>query len=167
MLFCRVEEGVAVQYPLTERQVRQALGDYSLPQHLTNVVLEPLGFAVLEEMRPDNIPQVTKDINIALSGVFQNEEGNWERVYTTVPVPDDIREVRLQRKWREVREKRDVLMADIDWRILRHTRQVRLGIEPSDDLASLDTYMQALADITLADDPFTVEFPPLPFNKDK
>lgn len=51
-----------------------------------------------------------------------------------------------------VREKRDTLMAEFEWRYTRYERQVRLNIPPTDNVTNLDSYMQALADITTQDD---------------
>ena len=51
-----------------------------------------------------------------------------------------------------VREKRDTLMAEFEWRYTRYERQVRLNITPTDNIANLDAYMQALADITARED---------------
>lgn len=47
-----------------------------------------------------------------------------------------------------VREERDRRIAAVQWRYERHARETRLGIQPTDDLAALDGYVQALADIT-------------------
>lgn len=63
------------------------------------------------------------------------------------------------RKWYEVRAMRDKLLTDLDWRFLRYQSQVRLGLTPTDDIVELDTYAQALRDITLQSDPDTIEWP--------
>lgn len=58
------------------------------------------------------------------------------------------------------RVERDARMADIEWRYYRHAREVRLGISPTDDLATLDAYMQALADVSSqADFPRAIAWP--------
>ena len=51
-----------------------------------------------------------------------------------------------------IRIQRDKLMSDFEWRYTRYERQVRMGLTPTDTLENLDTYMQALADITLQED---------------
>ena len=48
---------------------------------------------------------------------------------------------------REVRAKRDRLIAQEDWRYARYNSEVRQGLTPSDDIVALDTYIQALRDI--------------------
>jgi antitoxin (DNA-binding transcriptional repressor) of toxin-antitoxin stability system len=47
-----------------------------------------------------------------------------------------------------VRADRDSRIAKVDWRYTRHAREARLGLTPTDDIAVLDTYVQALADIS-------------------
>lgn len=65
------------------------------------------------------------------------------------------------RKWYEVRSMRDKMLADIDWRFLRYQSQMRLGLTPTDDIQALDTYSQALRDITQQSDPENLIWPVL------
>jgi hypothetical protein len=58
-----------------------------------------------------------------------------------------------------VRLERDRKMADFQWRYERYARQVRLGIPTTDNLAAMDAYMQALADITTIEDLNNLVFP--------
>lgn len=46
-----------------------------------------------------------------------------------------------------VRAQRDAKIEAVAWRYERHARQVRLGMFVQDDLAALDIYVQALADV--------------------
>jgi len=47
-----------------------------------------------------------------------------------------------------IKTKRDELISAQDWRYARHVREVRLSLSPHDDISKLDTYIQALANIT-------------------
>lgn len=49
------------------------------------------------------------------------------------------------------RLKRDSLISDMSWRYERHASELRLGIDVTDSIESLDTYAQALRDITEQD----------------
>jgi hypothetical protein len=69
----------------------------------------------------------------------------------------------ILRKWYEIRSHRDRLLSELDWRFLRYQSQVRLGIEPVDSIVELDTYAQALRDITLQSDPNAIQWPMAPF----
>ena len=62
-------------------------------------------------------------------------------------------------QWNLIRGEREVRMSNFEWRYTRYDRQVRLGETPVDDIALLDAYMQALADITTQTDPFNIIWP--------
>jgi hypothetical protein len=61
---------------------------------------------------------------------------------------------------REVRAKRDRLIAQEDWRYARYASEIRQGLPPSDDIKTLDAYVQALRDISAQKGfPWDVEWP--------
>ncbi len=64
--------------------------------------------------------------------------------------------------WAAVRTVRDGTIANVEWRISRYFSQVRLGIPPQDDIVKLDTYVQALRDITKQPDPHNILWPEQP-----
>lgn len=64
--------------------------------------------------------------------------------------------------WAAVRTVRDGTIANVEWRISRYFSQVRLGIPPQDDILKLDTYVQALRDITKQPDPHNILWPEQP-----
>nr|WP_287412212.1 phage tail assembly chaperone [Pseudodesulfovibrio sp.] len=47
-----------------------------------------------------------------------------------------------------MRDERDKAIEDIMWRIQRHESETRLGLDPTDDISSLDNYIQQLRDMT-------------------
>lgn len=47
----------------------------------------------------------------------------------------------------EVRSVRDAKIDAEAWRYQRNARETRLGLTPTDDLVTLDTYIQALAEV--------------------
>lgn len=60
-------------------------------------------------------------------------------------------------------EERNRRIAAIQWRYERQAREVRLGLTPTDDIAALDTYVQALADVPAQPGfPSTIEWPVAP-----
>jgi hypothetical protein len=67
----------------------------------------------------------------------------------------------IDNEWSKIRSIRDEILFNLDWKFIRHESQVRLGITPTDNLSSLDTYAQALRDITLQEDPFNITWPTL------
>lgn len=62
-------------------------------------------------------------------------------------------------QWAVIRQTRDELMSNFEWRYTRYDREVRLNVTPTDTIESLDAYMQALADITKQEDPFHIIWP--------
>lgn len=65
----------------------------------------------------------------------------------------------LATQWDIVRQLRDTKMQEFDWRYVRHARQTRMNLPLSDNIADLDAYMQALADITQQSDPYNLIWP--------
>lgn len=72
-------------------------------------------------------------------------------------------ELELNRKWQDVRTQRDYMLSLLDWRVLRYQSQTRLNITLTDNIEILDTYAQALRDITLQSDPYNIVWPTSPF----
>jgi hypothetical protein len=64
-----------------------------------------------------------------------------------------------EEKWSLIRKSRDVMIDQTIWRIQRCESEIRLGITTTDSMVVLDTYVQALRDITKQPDPFNVEWP--------
>ena len=66
----------------------------------------------------------------------------------------------IDQEWFSVMEKRNILIQNIEWRIMRHQSEVRLGITTTtDNISDLDTYVQELRDITDQPDPFNIVWP--------
>ena len=72
-------------------------------------------------------------------------------------------ELELDRKWQDIRSQRDHMLSLLDWKFLRNQSQARLNITLTDSIESLDTYAQALRDITLQSDPYNIVWPTAPF----
>lgn len=65
--------------------------------------------------------------------------------------------------WKEIREQRDQKINEVEWRITRYLSETRQGINPTTDtISDLDTYVQALRDITKQSDPSNITFPVKP-----
>jgi len=81
------------------------------------------------------------------------------------PPPPSLEELAAQQaeqiaqQWNIVRQLRDQKMRDFEWRYVRHERQIRMNIPVTDNMVDMDTYMQALADITQQTDPFNLIWP--------
>lgn len=90
-------------------------------------------------------------------------DGQWVVVWDEVDTPIEVVNKRTATKARIARQIRDLKIKQVTWRYERHARQVRLGKPPTDDIAALDTYVQALADIPQQSEfPWDVEWPNVP-----
>jgi len=72
--------------------------------------------------------------------------------------PTDI-DIFYNELWDRVRAIRDQRIAEVEWRYARYNRFARLGKDQIDDLSKLDSYIQALADITNQESPNAIEWP--------
>ena len=68
----------------------------------------------------------------------------WEVVSLTT---EEIN-ARLAQLWEEVRKTRDVKIEEVEWRVMRNLSETRQGLDTTDNISDLDTYIQALRDIT-------------------
>ena len=82
----------------------------------------------------------------------------WEVVSLTT---EEIN-TRLEQRWAEVREARDEKIKEVEWRVMRNLSETRQGISTTDNISTLDTYIQALRDITsTTTNPTEVSWPTL------
>ena len=68
----------------------------------------------------------------------------WEVVSLTT---EEIN-AKLAELWAEVRETRDEKIKEIEWRVMRNLSETRQGLDTTDNITDLDTYIQTLRDIT-------------------
>ena len=64
--------------------------------------------------------------------------------------------------WAEVRANRDSKIKEVEWRVMRNLSETRQGLDTTDNISDLDTYVQALRDITTSTtNPLEVSWPSL------
>lgn len=63
--------------------------------------------------------------------------------------------------WSFIRKQRDEKIKEVEWRYNRYYRHERLGLPQIDSIQNLDTYIQALADITKQTNPYAIIWPVL------
>jgi len=162
MFIARIENDIAVEYPISEKQFRNRFKDVSLPKRLTSEILKSLGYVFVENADLDKFPQATKDFRVVLDSVVKQGD-RWVRTYKLEPVVLPIeKNARIRRQWELVRKQRDELIKQIEWKVSRYNREIALGITPTDDIVELHKYIQELTDITKQPDPFLVKFPTPP-----
>ncbi len=128
----------------------------------TDEEISQFGWYKLVKLIPEYNPETQK---LGTERYYINENVAYE-TYDVIDLPPIIeptpptKEELDQAQWPIVRQIRDKLMSDFDWRYNRYEREVRLNITPTtDSIENMDTYMKALADITLQEDPFNIIWP--------
>lgn len=163
MLYAKIApNGTVIQWPITEPELRRMFPNVALPKTITKEALAGLSVVPVP---PTSIPptlQETSTQRVQMSKTLTQVDGKWVRQFELVAVPPTQVEERVNRRWEQARARRTALMDEFEWRIARYHRQVRMGLTPEDNITVLDTYMQALADITLQPDPFTLVWPEVP-----
>ena len=80
----------------------------------------------------------------------------WEVVDLTT---EEINAI-VNQQWAEVRESRDTKIKEDEWRVMRNLSETRQGLDTTDNITDLDTYIQALRDITsTTTNPLEVSWP--------
>jgi hypothetical protein len=128
---------------------------------LTEEEIKPLGWHKLEKVIPEYDSQTQKlgnERHYILNDIAY-ETYEVVDIPTIVQTPPPTQEELDARQWDIVRQLRDELMQNFEWRYNRYEREVRLNLTPSDNLENMDAYMQSLADITNQEDPFNITWP--------
>lgn len=83
--------------------------------------------------------------------------------WQTVSLTESEISARNDQRWQEIREIRNEKIEEIEWRIARYQSETRQGVEErTDNIVELDTYIQALRDITTTTtNPLEVVWPTL------
>lgn len=124
--------------------------------------LNTLGWYKVEEEIPNYNPATQKLDNWS----YKLDNGIVKKIPEVINIPQpsqqdlniQAQQIKVE-KWQEIRNYRDELMKQFEWRYNRLQREIRLGLNTTDDIKKLDDYMQALADITLQNDPFSIVWP--------
>ena len=96
-------------------------------------------------------------------GITRTQVALWDGTKWTVEEKVEVeRKRKLAKQWANVRATRDQLLRLYEWRYNRNARETRLGLPTTDNLQELDTYTQALADITENPDPSSIVWPAAP-----
>lgn len=157
MNLAKINNGTIVEYPLTSESYQEAVtAGFNLAMTageladigLVNVVLQP---------RPTDAYDYQEQAPQLIDGQWQT---TWQKDLTT---DQTVMAVRRDNVARSHRRTRDQLIKECQWRFERHARLARLNQTQVDDIAVLDAYVQALADVPeQAGWPFDITWPTRP-----
>ena len=126
------------EYPIDTLPHRISLSDGSTRTDSSTFTSEELVDAgYVEVSNPPDFNQETHKL------VWSGTE--WQTVLLT----ESEISARNEQRWRDIRLTRDQRIERIEWRIMRYQSETRQGITTTtDNISDLDTYIQALRDIT-------------------
>ena len=136
MMFVKITNGQIDQYPYTVGDLRRDNPNTSFPKVVPESTMADFGmYPVGYEAAPDHDP-MTQRIQHSSQPVLK--DGKWVLTKTVVELTQEQIDQRNDSKAKDVRSKRDELIADTDWMAL------------SDNTLTPEwaTYRQALRDIT-------------------
>ena len=157
MNLAKINNGIITEYPLSSTSYQEAISAGlvfpATPEQLAE-------FNLVSVVVPDRRITDAYDYIAQTPQLIDNQwQVTWEKDLQT---PEDTIAIRTQNVARSQRITRDQLIKEVQWRFERYARLQRMGQPQVDDIAKLDTYVQALADITSQEGwPFNVQWPVL------
>ena len=140
-MFARIENGVVVEYPLTEHDIRSRFETTSFTTDFASGL--PEGY--VQVMRT-GVPQAGEGFTVTESrpAYFDNM---WVQVFSidSVGTPEEIatRDAEILKKnWQEFREKRDKLIYKCSYCLERHREQKELAISTTISDAEYNLWLQ-------------------------
>lgn len=141
---------------LDEKELRARLNRVSLPDELTDTDLRPLGYACVEPIAPPGGMMPDASNVFAMSAQYDAADDVYRRKMELVPVDAETAEFRLKKRSADVRRKRDSLLAECDWVVIR-------SLEAGEGITAWQTYRDLLRDIPNQPGfPYDVAFPTKP-----
>ena len=150
-MYVKIKDNNIERYPYSLSDFRREFPNISIPDEIPiNLQIE------LGVFKVRSIPRPNSEIDDYIESYPINNFGFWEQSWVARQLsPIELAE-RIEKKWEQVRELRDQILAETD--------QTQLPDRPIDEdlrLAYAD-YRQSLRDITLQTDPFNIEWPERP-----
>lgn len=162
MFYAKIIDNVPVEFPIEEKDLRQTLNYISLPSTILPEMLQGTGFVCVSTAGTVITNNVTHQT--VLTGVEpdDNNPGYWKPIFSTMVPELTLNEKRIQAQLARLRQIRVEKFKELDALVARATRETRLGVTPTIPIEDLDHYGQALANITIQDNPFEPLWPNLP-----
>ena len=107
-----------------------------------------------------------KDLGIVSVDPAPNHDDNTQKLswdgdkWVVSSFSDEEKETHKNNQWELVRNHRDAIIENTQWRIERYLSEVRRGVSPTDDITKIDAYIEELRQIPQKqDDPYNITYP--------
>jgi hypothetical protein len=150
-MYVKIENGNIVKYPYSITELKTDNKNVSFPISITNDVLEEYGVFYVQ---PTNyIDDYTKTY---IEGTPELSGSIYVQVWNITDSSEEETNTRIDEKWGEVRETRNLLLQQSDW------TQFQDSPITGSKLTEWQTYRQHLREITSQSNPFNLSWPTRP-----
>lgn len=153
-LLIKLVDGVPTGHPLQEDNVRLLIKTVSLPQILTEAVIEPHGYGLFKlSLKPD-LEKYQKAVEVT---PVKNTEGVWVQTWAVEDMNDSEKAEADLEAAGDIRQIRNLALLQTDYKVL-------MALENNNAVpAELSTYRQALRDLPQQEGfPYTLDWPTEP-----
>jgi hypothetical protein len=150
-MYVKIENGNIVKYPYSINELKTDNKNVSFPTSITNDILEEYGVFYVQ---PTNyIDDYTKTY---IEGTPELSGSIYVQVWNITDSSEEEINTRIDEKWGEVRETRNLLLHQSDW------TQFQDSPITGSKLTEWQTYRQHLREITSQSNPFNLSWPARP-----
>jgi hypothetical protein len=150
-MYVKIENGNIVKYPYSINELKTDNKNVSFPTSITNDILEEYGVFYVQ---PTNyIDDYTKTY---IEGTPELSGSIYVQVWNITDSSEEEINTRIDEKWGEVRETRNLLLQQSDWTQFQDSPII------GSKLTEWQTYRQHLREITSQSNPFNLSWPVRP-----
>lgn len=149
MLYARInrETKEVLEFPINETSLRDRFANTTLPKKIDDWALMDTDYALVPPGPTDLRPTITHRVG-SVGAEWNEETGDYVRIYGLVEVPEIERPSRTGQRWRYLKEERAKHLRRYDFAVNRYLSEVRQGLTPTDDIEQLDAFAQKLRNMT-------------------
>lgn len=150
-MYVKIENGTIKKYPYTINELKLDYSNVSFPTTLTNALLESFEVYSVQETTYDfDYTKNYQELDPYLSG------STYIQVWNITDASEEEINTRIDEKWGEVRETRNLLLYQSDWTQFQDSPII------DSKLIEWQTYRQQLREISLQLNPFNLVWPSRP-----
>lgn len=151
MLYARINRATkeVVEFPLSERTLRDRLSTTTLPERITDLSLAGTEYVTVPTKGLSGLrPTATHRVGVVAAS-YNEETGKYEREFGLIAIPEDKIEERNKRRWTFLKELRRKALANYDRKVMQNLSESRQQMITTNDIKELDAFAQKLRDMTI------------------